>query len=144
MAMGSNRINRREACELFEAVSTPDEDHVPTIKARDHIPTVQVASTTAGKSRGITAEMLSKIWRIDHKMAEKTLQLTTQLNRVGADGSSLSRHFGTNDRNIRYRRIKSWFYTDTLFVTGKAKSTRGHSCMQLFVSDKGYVKVFIP
>ena len=37
--------------------------------------------------------------------------------------------------------LKSFFFTDTLFVTGKAKSTWGYTCMQLFVSDKGYVKV---
>ena len=31
---------------------------------------------------------------------------------------------------------------DTFFATKKArKSTRGHSCCQLFVTDKGYVKV---
>ena len=43
---------------------------------------------------------------------------------------------------LRYRRIKSEFYTDTFFVTGKAKSTRGYTCMQIFVSDKGFVKVY--
>ena len=30
---------------------------------------------------------------------------------------------------------------DTFFVTGKAISQRGHKCMQLFVSDKGFVYV---
>ena len=43
---------------------------------------------------------------------------------------------------LRYRRIRSSFFTDTMFVTGKAKSTRGNKCMQLFVSDKGYVAIY--
>ena len=43
---------------------------------------------------------------------------------------------------LRYRRISSEFYTDTLFVTGEYQSTRGYTCIQLFVSDKGYVKVY--
>ena len=43
---------------------------------------------------------------------------------------------------LRYRRIKSQFFTDTFFVTAKAKSTRGYTHMQIFVSDKGYVKVY--
>ena len=41
----------------------------------------------------------------------------------------------------RYRRIRSFFYSYTLFVTGKARSAHGYTCMQLFVSDKGYVFV---
>ena len=73
-------------------------------------------------------------------MAERTIGLTTQLNRRG-DETALSRNLGTNDRMLRYRRITSCFYTDTLFVTKKAKSTRGNIFMQLFMSDKGYVKV---
>ena len=39
-----------------------------------------VVVTTGGHPRGVTAEMLSKIWSIDTKMAERTLQVTTQLN----------------------------------------------------------------
>ena len=43
---------------------------------------------------------------------------------------------------LRYRQIKSQFFTDTFFLTAKAKSTRGYTNMQIFVSDKGYVKVY--
>ena len=43
---------------------------------------------------------------------------------------------------LKYRRIKSQLFTDTFFVTAKAKSTRGYTHMQLFVSDKVYVKVY--
>ena len=31
---------------------------------------------------------------------------------------------------------------DTFFVTGKAKSARGFAMMQLFVLDKGFIKVY--
>jgi hypothetical protein len=34
------------------------------------------------------------------------------------------------------------FFMDTFFVTKQAKSVRGFSMMQLFVSDKGFVKVY--
>lgn len=120
-AMGSTTIDN-SGCELFEAV------------------TDATVGATAGKPRGITAEQLAKVWTIDHKMAEKTLEVTTQLHRGG--DSSLARNFGTNDRMLRYRRIKSWFFTDTFFVTKAAKSVRGNTCMQLFVSDKGFVKAY--
>lgn len=43
---------------------------------------------------------------------------------------------------LRYRRLNSCFYTDTLFATAKAKSSCGNKCAQLFVSDKGFVAVY--
>ncbi len=37
---------------------------------------------------------------------------------------------------VRYRQLNSIFFTDTMYVMTKAKSTRGNTCAQLFVSDK--------
>ena len=42
---------------------------------------------------------------------------------------------------LRYRRLQSVFFTDTLFAL-KHKSTRGNVCCQVFASDKGYVAVY--
>ena len=67
--------------------------------------------------------------------------MTTQLNKQDAN-SSLSRNVGTNNRMLRYQRIKLLFYIDTFYVTGKVKSTRWNICVQLFVSDKGFVAVY--
>ena len=89
----------------------------------------EIGSTTAEGPKGVTADMLSKIWTISHEMAVKTISLTSQLNREG-ENTSLARNLGTNDRMLRYRQIKSHFLTDTFFVTKKETSTRGHTCMQ--------------
>ena len=43
---------------------------------------------------------------------------------------------------LRYHRINSTFFTDTMFATDKAKSTRGYKACQVFVSDKGFVAVY--
>jgi hypothetical protein len=43
---------------------------------------------------------------------------------------------------VRYKKLKSYFFSDTLFVTGKAKSSRGNICAQLFVSDKGFIAIY--
>ena len=43
---------------------------------------------------------------------------------------------------LRYKRINSQFFTDTFSVTSKAKSTRGNTCSQLFVSYKGFITVY--
>ena len=39
-----------------------------------------------------------------------------------------------------YKRINLLFFTDAFFT--KVKSARGFTMMQLFVSDKGFVKVY--
>ena len=44
---------------------------------------------------------------------------------------------------LRYKRIQSQFFTDTFFVTKTAKSSRGHTCAQIFVSDKSFVEVYL-
>ena len=121
-AIGATMVND-EGCELFEAVEKAFQ-----------------ASATAGKSRGVSPELLSKVFRIDHDTAKRTLEVTTQLNKRDAH-TSLSRTFGTNDRMLRYPRIDSIFFMDTFYCTKKAKSTRGNIAMQLFVSDKGFVYV---
>ena len=101
---------------------------------------VSVSASHAEKPKGVNAELLQKIWRIDSEMTKRTIKTTSQLNRQDMD-SKILRNFGTNDRMLRYRRIKSFFFTDTFFVTKKAASSRGYTCMQIFVSDMGYVYV---
>jgi hypothetical protein len=40
------------------------------------------------------------------------------------------------------RSLKFYFYMDSFFATKKGgKSSRGHTCCQLFVTDKGFVYV---
>ncbi len=73
--------------------------------------------------------------------AKETLDITSQ-KEVRTDNPKLSRNFGTNDRTLRYKHLKGYFYMDTLFATSKAgKSSRGNTCAQLFVSDKDFVYV---
>jgi hypothetical protein len=43
---------------------------------------------------------------------------------------------------LRYKRIRDYFYMDTFFATKKdGKSSRRHTCCQLFVTDKEFVYV---
>ena len=101
----------------------------------------EVDSARAMPGKGVSKEHLAKVWRLNEDEARRTLEVTTQLNQQDAE-STLSRQFSTNDRMLRYRRLNSTFYMDTFFVTGKAKSARGYTMMQLFVSDKGFIKVY--
>jgi hypothetical protein len=103
--------------------------------------TIMVSSTHAGKSTGVDPAHLSKIWKIDLKTAERTLDVVSQFSKR-TDDPKLSRNYGTNDHMLRYRRIAEYFFMDTFFATKKAgKSSRGRTCCQLFVTDKGFVYI---
>ena len=102
---------------------------------------IMASATHAKRSQGVDAEHLSKIWRISVDEAQRTLDITTQ-DQVHTDNPKLARNYGTNDRMLRYKRIKDYFFMDTFFATKAAgKSTRGHTCCQLFVTDRGYLYV---
>jgi hypothetical protein len=102
---------------------------------------MMACSTTATTAKGVSSEHLSKIWRITRPEAARTIEVNTQL-RPRQPKESLTRNYSTNDRMLRYRRVNDHFFMDTFFATKKAKkSTRGTTCMQLFVTDKGYVYV---
>ena len=82
-----------------------------------------------------------KIWYITDKEEASVVETDTQLNGQSND-SVLSRNFSTNDCMLRYQRIKSYCYTDTILVTKSAKSIWGHLYLQVFVSYKDYVAIY--
>ena len=100
-----------------------------------------MASAIASLASGMTPEHLSKVWRISHEEARQMIENTSQFS-VQPKGVSLSCKDATNDQMIRYRWIKDYFFMDTFFATKKGgKSSRGHTCCQLFMTDKGFVYV---
>ena len=67
-----------------------------------------MASTAqARKSRGVDHKHLSEIWRISHEDAQRTIDVTTQMS-IQTDDPMLSRNYSTNDRMLRYKRIKDF------------------------------------
>ncbi len=112
MVMGSTTIDD-SGCEMFlKSALSQFESSFLTL-----------AAVTAGRSRGVSAEHLAKVWMIPHNEAARTIQVTPQCLRTDID-SSLSRNIGTTNCAVLYCHIKLCFYTDTLFVTGAAKSSR--------------------
>jgi hypothetical protein len=126
MAMGSVSIGK-SPCKIFEGLESTLRGAFASLTA-----------VTAGRSGGVSAEHLSKIFCIPQDDATRTLSVTSQFIRHN-DDSSLSRNVTTDDCALPYHKIKSYFFTDTLFATAKAKSTLGNIYGQVFVSDKGFV-----
>ena len=75
------------ACDIFEANLSAQLDTVFDT----------IAAVSAGRSKGVNAEHLAKVWSIPHDEAAQTLKVTTQSLRPDPD-SSLYRNVGTNDR----------------------------------------------
>lgn len=127
----------------LESILFPEyDDMVVTPVGELNFDEIMASATTATATRGVDPGYLSKIWKIDLKTAERTVDVTTQrCVRTTAD-TPFTRNYSTNDRQLRYRRIRTHFFMDTFFATGKAgKSLRGNTCCQLFVTDKGFVYV---
>ncbi len=82
-----------------------------------------IAAVSVGRSKGVNAKHLAKVWCIPHDDAAWTIQVTSLLLRHNPD-SSLSCNVGTNNRAVRNKKIKSYFFSDTLFVTGNEKKVK--------------------
>ena len=100
-----------------------------------------ISTVSANHSKGITPEMLSTLWCIDESLAKGAIEQNPQLCRHGSE-NIMSRQFCTNNRMLRYKIINSTLFTDTMFTQPGAKSTRGNSCCQVFVSDEGFVAIY--
>ena len=108
---------------------------------------IEIGDVKATGAKGVSADHLSKIWRISLQEAESTIKGTRQLVKHTND-PTLSRQYTTNDRMLRYPRINEYFFMDVFYSTTRNKrqkgigtSKRGNSCMALFISDKGFVFV---
>ena len=111
------------------------------VKGDVNLDDIMTSAAHARRSRGVDAKHLSKVWKIDMDSARRTLEVTSQ-NSTCTDDPKLSRNYGTNDRMLWCKRIDQLFFMDTFFSTKKAgKSSRGNTCCQLFVTDKGFVFV---
>ena len=98
-------------------------------------------ATNASRPRGVTPEHLSKVWCISTDDARRMIETTTQTS-VRTQDPTLSRNYSTNDCMLRYQCIQDCFFMDTFFATKKGgQSSRGHTCCQLFVTDKGFIYI---
>ena len=93
------------------------------------------------RDRVIKRHTLAKRWGISTRMAEKTLNATTQRIIRMTSGPDLNRRFRTNDRQLRYRRLPCDMYTDTL----KAKMASWHrknKYAQVFATHFGWCRAY--
>jgi hypothetical protein len=129
---------------VVESEEGYDQLFQDSVSGKVYLDAYMVSAVHARPKMDVDAEHLSKIWRIDLETAQRTLEVTSQL-KEHAPLTTLPRNYSTNDRMLRYKRINEHFFMDTFFATKNAKkggkSSRGYTCCQLFVTDKGFVYV---
>ena len=76
---------------------------------------VNVSRVKVGNSRrAIGHELLADKWMVSPEVACRTLERTTQRGVRTISHPSLSRRFQTNDRQLRYKRLRHDVFTDTM------------------------------
>ena len=146
--LGSTNVNEFTCANnsLFDEPSTCSIDSLESmlLSMMDPVEATKVQASvnaiSADPLTGVSPKLLSKLWCVPENLAKDAIAQSTQLCRHNAD-NYMSRNISTNDRMLRYRRLQSVFFTDTMFAL-KHRSTRGNVCCQIFVSDKGFVAVY--
>ena len=100
-----------------------------------------LSSVHSSPEVGAHARHLSKVWRISYEEAKCTIDATTQ-HGMHNPNPVMNQNYTTNDRMLRYRQITQYFFMDNFFATMKGgTSSRGNTCCQLFVTDKGFIYI---
>ena len=94
---------------------------------------------TSDHHHAVTPELISRKWGCGLKTARKTLESTAQFGIRSAIGP-LTRRYMTDILQQHHRRLKTTFYTDTMFA--KVKSLKGNTCAQIFTDGKGFIAAY--
>ena len=111
---------------------------------------VYVVKNNGAKS-DLTSVRLAEVFGISNSLAVKTMNVATRLCPRNTADITLNRRYSTNDRMLRYSRMLSDCFMDTMFAAkprtsknGKevkgtnGKSVRGFTCAQVFATEFGW------
>ena len=125
------------------AVATDIEYNLEGTLGPDHVQAIISSVSDAEDNRPSETKPthISKLRIIQETLAEGVPRSNTKFMRNKSD-NVLSIHFTKNHKMLRYRRIQSTLFSNTMFVTPKSNSTRGNTCLQLFISDNVFVATY--
>ncbi len=114
---------------------------------------VYVVKNNGAKS-DLTSTRLAEVFGISNSLAVRTMNVVTRLCPRNTADITLNRRYSTNDRMLRYSRMLSDCFMDTMFAakprTGKngkemkgtnGKSVRGFTCAQVFATEFGWTSI---
>ena len=100
-----------------------------------------VVLKTSARGHTIGPETLAKNWSIGLPTAKRTIEATTQSGVRTILHPTLSRRFRTNDRQLRYRRLSHYMFTDTLESRVTSWFCQ-NKYAQVFATRFGWVRVY--
>jgi hypothetical protein len=92
------------------------------------------------KTPKMDASTLARRWGIGLEAATRTLKKTTQRGIRTTLDPTLDRQFRTNDRQLRYRRLPTTLFADTLLAS--KPSRRKNTCAEVFVHRNGWKRAY--
>ena len=100
----------------------------------------RISSVNSKERQTMSAAKLANRWNIGLDAAKRTLDRTTQRGIRLVANPSINRRLRTNDRQLRYRRLKTNIFTDTMFSS--IKSSRNNNCAQIYCNDLQWTAVY--
>jgi transposase len=101
---------------------------------------VSATKSKTMKKKMISPEKLAQNWSIGIEAAKRTVEVTTQRGVRTVSNPALSRRFRTNDRQLRYRRLRGTMFSDTM--ESSVISKRGNRYAQVFGMPIGWTRAY--
>jgi hypothetical protein len=138
-SIGATIADNGPYAETVDAGDNDDDKQVLKLDqlSDDELEEIMASAMNVTRTRGNDPQTLAKVWRISVDDAKRTLDITTQ-GTIRVHDPTLVRNFTTNDRMLLYNEYMNTFHGH---MHRNKERSRGHTCCQLFVSDKGFVYV---
>lgn len=136
-------ISRRRPTHVIASLHScpqldlPETDLSAALRAHAHCS----ALSSRPRSSRITAAQLAKAWKISIPLATKTLATTTQTSVRSVLHPTLSRRYRKNDRQLRYRRLSCYMFTDTMESSVRSWH-RQNKYAQIFATRYNWVRAY--
>jgi len=136
-----NLVAPSESDKILSGVSPTLSPTTFTIAVINQSNIHSILSSLTSKRRPFTsANDLASNWRIGKEVANNTLQATAQRGICTMIKPMLERRYKSNDKMLRYNRLDTNLYTDTLFSS--VKSTRQNKCAQLYCNELDWTRFY--
>jgi hypothetical protein len=102
----------------------------------------QLALASTVKRKGVVGpEQLAKNWNIEHELAKRTAEATTQLAVRDFMGTQGGKRLKPSMWVLNFDRVDTKVYTDTFH--GKCKSLHGNKYCQICATDFHFVRAYL-
>lgn len=100
----------------------------------------RISSVNCKICQTMSPEKLANNWSIRLEAAKRTIEKTMQRGIRSVADPSISRRFRTNDGSLRYRRLKTNIFTNTMFSL--VISSRESNCVQIYCNDLQWTAIY--